>query len=177
VRTAACPSPRPSPLAAADLSSPPAMHRAMRLRCLLRPPLWREPPTPAANSSCEGVALGGNALARKLGAPPRTRGDRRLCRFYCSKEGVGSSEAAALGSGGSSSGGGGDRSSIELEHARLSERDQQEWLSGERFLTGRKEQEPTFLTKRQRFRNEFLRRVVPWDKTGVSWNSFPYYVE
>jgi len=42
---------------------------------------------------------------------------------------------------------------------------------------GSKEQEHTWLTKRDRFRNEFLRRVVPWDKTGVSWNSFPYYVE
>lgn len=114
---------------------------------------------------------------RGLGAPPRTCGNMRLCRFYCSKEGVGSAEAAALGSGGGDSGNGGNRSSSEQEHARLGERDQQEWLSGERFLTGCKRREPTFLTKRQRFRDEFLRRVVPWDKTGVSWNSFPYYVE
>jgi len=71
-------------------------------------------------------------------------------------------------------GGGGSR---EQEHARLGERDQQEWLSGERFITGCKRRESPFLTKRDRFRNEFLRRVVPWDKTGVSWNSFPYYVE
>ncbi|KAK3132008.1 hypothetical protein QOZ80_6AG0514530 [Eleusine coracana subsp. coracana] len=174
-RAAACASPRPSALVAADLSPPPAMHRAMRLRCLLRTPLWREPATPAAASSGGGGSLGGNALVRRLGAPPRTCGDRRLCRFYCSKEGVGSAEAAALGAGGG--GGGGNRSSIEQEHARLGERDQQEWLSGERFLTGSKRREPTFLTKRQRFRNEFLRRVVSWDKTGVSWNSFPYYVD
>jgi hypothetical protein len=115
-------------------------------------------------------------LLRRFGTPPRTRGDRRICRYYCSKEGVGSAAAAAaaLGSGG---GGGGDRIISEQEHARLGERDQLEWLRGERFLTGCKRREPTFLTKRQRFRNEFLRRVVPWDKTGVSWNSFPYYVE
>jgi len=143
------------------------MHRAMRLRCLLRAPLWREPAAnPAAASS-----LGDSALVRRLGAPPWPCGEkqRRLCRFYSSnsKEGVGSAEAAG-------SGGGGSR---EQEHARLGERDQQEWLSGERFITGCKRRESPFLTKRDRFRNEFLRRVVPWDKTGVSWNSFPYYVE
>ncbi|OQU76102.1 uncharacterized protein LOC8081281 isoform X1 [Sorghum bicolor] len=143
------------------------MHRAMRLRCLLRAPLWREPAAnPAAASS-----LGDSALVRRLGAPPWPCGEkqRRLCRFYSSnsKEGVGSAEAAG-------SGGGGSR---EQEHARLGERDQQEWLSGERFITGCKRRESPFLTKRDRFRNEFLRRVVPWDKTGVSWNSFPYYVD
>ncbi|RLM56331.1 hypothetical protein C2845_PM10G07690 [Panicum miliaceum] len=51
-------------------------------------------------------------------------------------------------------------------------RDQQEWLSGERFLIGRKRRQSSFLTRRDRFRNEFLRRVVPWDKTSDSWNSF-----
>ena len=82
------------------------------------------------------------------------------------------------GGGGSGSGSGsGSSSSSEQEHALLGERDQQEWLSGERFRVGRKRRESPFLTRRDRFRNEFLRRVVPWDKTGVSWNSFPYYVE
>ncbi|CAN6173109.1 unnamed protein product [Urochloa humidicola] len=150
------------------------MHRAMRLRCLLRPQLWREPAVNPAASS-------GGALVRSLGAPPRPCGERRqLCRFYSSKEGVGSAEAAgAVGSGcgGGGSGGGSGGSSSEQEHARLGERDQQEWLSGERFLTGRKRRESAFLTRRDRFRNEFLRRAVPWDKTGVSWNSFPYYVD
>ncbi|KAK8455158.1 hypothetical protein SEVIR_4G096100v4 [Setaria viridis] len=157
------------------------MHRAMRLRCLLRPPLWREPAAnPAAASSG-----GGAALARRLGAPPRSFGEnQRLCRFYSSKEGVGSAEAEAVGTGGGGGGGGGgsgssssSSSSREQEHARLGERDQQEWLSGERFLTGCKRRESPFLTKRDRFRKEFLRRAVPWDKTGVSWNSFPYYVD
>ncbi|KAF8723527.1 hypothetical protein HU200_021475 [Digitaria exilis] len=145
------------------------MHRAIRLRCLLRPPLRCEP---AANPAASSSGAGG-ALARGLGAPPRPCCEKRpLCRFYSSKEGVGSSEAAAVGTGG-----GGSGSSSEQEHARLGERDQQEWLSGERFLTGCKRRESPFLTKRDRFRNEFLRRAVPWDKTGVSWNSFPYYVD
>ena len=89
---AACAYPRPSSLAATDLSPRPVMHRAMRLRCLLRPPPWREPAAnPAATSSG-----GGGALVRRLGAPPRPCGEnRRLCRFYSSKEGVGSAEAAA----------------------------------------------------------------------------------
>ncbi|CAN6202021.1 unnamed protein product [Urochloa humidicola] len=158
------------------------MHRAMRLRCLLRPQLWREPiANPAAAAASSG---GGGALVRGLGAPPRPCGERRrLCRFYSSKEGVGSAEAEAeaegsgCGGGGSGGGSGSSRSS-EQEHARLGERDQQEWLSGERFLSGRcKRRESPFLTRRDRFRNEFLRRAVPWDKTGVSWNSFPYYVD
>ncbi|CAL5043678.1 unnamed protein product [Urochloa decumbens] len=157
------------------------MYRAMRLRCLLRPHLWREP---AANPAAAAVSSGGGgALVRGLGAPPRPCGERRrLCRFYSSKEGVGSAEAEAeavgngCGGGGSGGGSGSSRSS-EQEHARLGERDQQEWLSGDRFLTGCKRRESPFLTRRDRFRNEFLRRAVPWDKTGVSWNSFPYYVD
>jgi len=79
--------------------------------------------------------------------------------------------------GGGSGSGSGSSSSSEQEHALLGERDQQEWLSGERFFIGCKRRESPFLTRRDRFRNEFLSRVVPWDKTGVSWNSFPYYVE
>ncbi|KAL6605910.1 hypothetical protein ACP70R_041563 [Stipagrostis hirtigluma subsp. patula] len=157
------------------------MHRAMRLRCLLRPPVWCEPTAPAVTSSGGGGAFGGSALVRRVGAPPRPCGERRrLCRFYSSKEGVGSAEeaAAAAGCGGGGSGSGsGSGNSREQEHARLGERDQQEWLSGERFLTGSKRQDSPFLTRRERFRKEFLRRVVPWDKTGVSWQSFPYYVD
>ena len=81
---------------------------------------------------------------------------------------MGSAETAA-GSGGSSSN--------QQEHARLGEKDQQEWLSGERFLTGSKRRESPFLTKRERFRNEFLRRVVPWEKSSLTWSNFPYHVE
>ncbi|VAI84398.1 unnamed protein product [Triticum turgidum subsp. durum] len=95
----------------------------------------------------------------------------RLCRFYSSKEGVGSAETAA------GSGGGGSSSSNQQEHARLGEKDQQEWLSGERFVTGCKRRESPFLTKRERFRNEFLRRAVPWEKSSLTWSNFPYYVD
>ncbi|VAI60750.1 unnamed protein product [Triticum turgidum subsp. durum] len=64
----------------------------------------------------------------------------------------------------------------EQEHARLGERDQQEWLSGERFLSDCKKRESPFLTRRERFRIEFLRRVVPWEKGNLTWQNFPYYV-
>ncbi|WVZ81894.1 hypothetical protein U9M48_029222 [Paspalum notatum var. saurae] len=159
------------------------MHRAMRLRCLLRPQLWCEP---AANTAAASSGCSGGALVRRLGAPPRPCSEVRRCRFYSSKEGVGSGEAAVPGSGGvggsgggggNGGGGGGSSSCREQEHARIGERDQQEWLGSERFLTGCKQRELPFLTKRDRFRNEFLRRVVPWDKTGISWSSFPYFVD
>ncbi|KAG8076345.1 hypothetical protein GUJ93_ZPchr0006g45276 [Zizania palustris] len=138
------------------------MHRAMRLCCLLRPPLWGTPASVAA-------PLTRGALPRRLPRP--FRGGRPLSRFYCSKGGVSSAEAA-VGSGGNGSG-----SSSVQEHARLGERDQQEWLSGERFVIGCKRRESPFLTKRERFCNEFLRRVVPWEKSNLSWRNFPYYVD
>ncbi|KAL5199713.1 hypothetical protein ABZP36_020916 [Zizania latifolia] len=135
------------------------MHRAMRLCCLLRPPLWCTPASVAA-------PLTRGALPRR---PPRPfSGGRPLSRFYCSKGGVSSAEAAV---------GSGSGSSSVQEHARLGERDQQEWLSGERFVIGCKRRESPFLTKRERFCNEFLRRVVPWEKSSLSWRNFPYYVD
>lgn len=34
------------------------------------------------------------------------------------------------------------------------------------------------LSKRgERFRNEFLSRIVPWEKIAVSFDNFPYYIE
>jgi hypothetical protein len=139
------------------------MHRAMRLRCLLR-----APPISLGTPSAVGGVPG-----RFLGAPHQPFGERgRLFRFYSSKEdGAGSAETAA------GSGGGGGGGSSQQEHARLGEKDQQEWLSGERFLTGCKRRDSPFLTKRERFRNEFLRRVVPWQKSSITWSNFPYYVE
>ncbi|VAI49323.1 unnamed protein product [Triticum turgidum subsp. durum] len=59
---------------------------------------------------------------------------------------------------------------------RLGERDQQEWLSGERFLSDCRKRESPFLTRRERFRIEFRRRVVPWEKGNLTWQNFPYYV-
>jgi hypothetical protein len=151
------------------------MYNAMRLRCLLlHPPLW-------SNSSSVGISASGvrgGCLIRRFSAvgAPRPYGPaQRLCRFYGSKGGVGSAEArsgwAAVASAESSG------RCFEKEHARLGERDQQEWLSGERFLTGCKQRESPFLTKRERFRNEFLRRLVPWEKATLSWQNFPYYVK
>ncbi|KAJ9549341.1 hypothetical protein OSB04_021884 [Centaurea solstitialis] len=61
-------------------------------------------------------------------------------------------------------------------HARLGEQDQKEWLVNEKLAIESKRKESPFLTKRQRFKNEFLRRVVPWEKQTVSWDTFPYYV-
>ncbi|XP_029123804.1 uncharacterized protein [Elaeis guineensis] len=62
------------------------------------------------------------------------------------------------------------------EHARLGEHDQQEWLTSERLSIDSKKRESPFLTKRERFKNEFLRRVIPWEKITVSWRTFPYYI-
>ncbi|VAI49319.1 unnamed protein product [Triticum turgidum subsp. durum] len=58
----------------------------------------------------------------------------------------------------------------------VGERDQQEWLSGERFLSDCRKRESPFLTRRERFRIEFRRRVVPWEKGNLTWQNFPYYV-
>jgi hypothetical protein len=63
------------------------------------------------------------------------------------------------------------------EHARLAEQEQQEWLSSEKFSIDSKKEESPFLTRRQRFKNEFLRRVIPWDKINLSLDSFPYYLK
>ncbi|XP_038701334.1 uncharacterized protein LOC119998167 isoform X2 [Tripterygium wilfordii] len=61
-------------------------------------------------------------------------------------------------------------------HAQLGERDQKEWLNNEKLFIERKKKESPFLTRREKFKNEFLRRVVPWEKIDVSWESFPYYI-
>ncbi|KAF7085824.1 hypothetical protein CFC21_089204 [Triticum aestivum] len=148
------------------------MHHAMRLRCLLQhPPLW-------CKCSSLGISTsGGGCLVRRfsaVGAPRPCDAGRRLCRFYGSKGGVGSAEARGAGAAEAAAGSSGRCS--EQEHARLGERDQQEWLSGERFLSDCKKRESPFLTRRERFRIEFLRRVVPWEKGNLTWQNFPYYV-
>ncbi|XP_048535895.1 uncharacterized protein LOC125514603 isoform X2 [Triticum urartu] len=148
------------------------MHHAMRLRCLLQhPPLW-------CKCSSLGISTsGGGCLVRRfsaVGAPRPCDAGRRLCRFYGSKGGVGSAEARGAGAAEAAAGSSGRCS--EQEHARLGERDQQEWLSGERFLSDCKKRESPFLTRRERFRIEFRRRVVPWEKGNLTWQNFPYYV-
>ncbi|KAG9451211.1 hypothetical protein H6P81_011176 [Aristolochia fimbriata] len=62
------------------------------------------------------------------------------------------------------------------EHARLGEQDHQDWLANERLSFESRKKESPFLTKKERFKNEFLRRVVPWEKITVSWDTFPYYI-
>lgn len=63
------------------------------------------------------------------------------------------------------------------EHARLGEHDQQEWLNNEKLSFESKRRDSPFLSKRERFKNEFLRRVVPWEKITVTWETFPYYIQ
>ncbi|XP_071704963.1 uncharacterized protein [Rutidosis leptorrhynchoides] len=40
-----------------------------------------------------------------------------------------------------------------------------------------KKKESPFLTKRQRLKNEFIRRIIPWEEQTVSWDTFPGYVD
>ncbi|XWS63318.1 hypothetical protein CRYUN_Cryun06bG0084900 [Craigia yunnanensis] len=61
-------------------------------------------------------------------------------------------------------------------HAQLGEQDQKEWLNNEKLSIESKKKESPFLTRREKFKNEFLRRVVPWEKIRVSWETFPYYI-
>ncbi|XWS68494.1 hypothetical protein CRYUN_Cryun04dG0095400 [Craigia yunnanensis] len=61
-------------------------------------------------------------------------------------------------------------------HAQLGEQDKKEWLKNEKLSIESKKKESPFLTRREKFKNEFLRRVVPWEKIHVSWETFPYYI-
>ncbi|GAB2285023.1 hypothetical protein Dimus_019479 [Dionaea muscipula] len=62
------------------------------------------------------------------------------------------------------------------EHALLGEQDQKEWLSNEMHAIESKKRESPFLSRRQKFKNEFMRRVIPWEKITVSWETFPYHI-
>ncbi|KAF3530202.1 hypothetical protein DY000_02042333 [Brassica cretica] len=61
-------------------------------------------------------------------------------------------------------------------HAQLGEQDQIQWLTNEKLASECKKKESPLLTKRERFKNEFLRRVQPWEKIQLSWETFPYYI-
>ncbi|XP_031272367.1 uncharacterized protein LOC116130829 isoform X1 [Pistacia vera] len=61
-------------------------------------------------------------------------------------------------------------------HAQLGEQEQKEWLRNEKLTIERKKKESPFLTRRERFKTEFSRRVVPWEKINISWETFPYYI-
>ncbi|KAI7724692.1 hypothetical protein M8C21_004569, partial [Ambrosia artemisiifolia] len=62
-------------------------------------------------------------------------------------------------------------------HACLGEQDQKEWLLNEKLAIESKRKESPLLSKRQRFKNEFIRRIIPWEKQTVSWDTFPYYIQ
>ncbi|XP_042494251.1 uncharacterized protein LOC122073690 isoform X2 [Macadamia integrifolia] len=62
------------------------------------------------------------------------------------------------------------------EHARLGVQDQKEWLNNEKISIESKRKESPFISRQEKFKNEFLRRVVPWEKITVSWDTFPYYI-
>lgn len=61
-------------------------------------------------------------------------------------------------------------------HTQLGEQEQKEWLRNEKLSLESKKKESPFLSRRERFKNEFLRRVVPWEKIALSWDTFPYYI-
>uniref|UniRef100_A0A6N2MX41 AAA+ ATPase domain-containing protein n=1 Tax=Salix viminalis TaxID=40686 RepID=A0A6N2MX41_SALVM len=61
-------------------------------------------------------------------------------------------------------------------HPQLGEQDQKEWLHNEKLAIESKRKESPFFTRREKFKNEFLRRIVPWEKLRVSWDNFPYYI-
>ena len=62
------------------------------------------------------------------------------------------------------------------EHIRLGEQDQKEWLNNEKLAIESRKKESPFLSRREKLKNEFLRRVVPWEKITVSWETFPYHI-
>lgn len=62
------------------------------------------------------------------------------------------------------------------EHARLGEQDQKEWLHNEKLSIESKKKESPFLSRREKFKSEFLRRIIPWEKITISWETFPYHI-
>ncbi|XP_050375401.1 uncharacterized protein LOC126792927 isoform X2 [Argentina anserina] len=62
-------------------------------------------------------------------------------------------------------------------HAILGEQDQKDWLNSRKLTFESKKKELPFLTRREKFKNDFLRRVVPWENITVSWETFPYYID
>ncbi|KAL6549437.1 hypothetical protein OROHE_008554 [Orobanche hederae] len=47
----------------------------------------------------------------------------------------------------------------------------------EKPLSGNETKKPPVLTRGARFRDEFLRRIVPWKEINDSWDTFPYYIQ
>ncbi|KAG4385106.1 hypothetical protein AAZX31_12G026200 [Glycine max] len=61
-------------------------------------------------------------------------------------------------------------------HARLGEQEQEEWLNNEKLSIESKRRESPFLTTRDKFKKEFMRRIIPWEKINISWDTFPYHI-
>ncbi|MCL7027419.1 hypothetical protein MKW94_028566, partial [Papaver nudicaule] len=88
-------------------------------------------------------------------------------------------------SSGNGGGGDGDKGEIKQNtttglseaYTRLTEQDQKEWLHNKLITAAIKNKEvPPFVPKKERFKNEFLRRIVPWEQITVSLDAFPYYI-
>ncbi|KAI3464094.1 hypothetical protein Pfo_020757 [Paulownia fortunei] len=69
-----------------------------------------------------------------------------------------------------------DRMSHGEAQAQLGEQDQMEGLETEKPSVENEKKKTPFLTRGARFRDEFLRRVVPWEEITDSWDTFPYYI-
>ena len=62
-------------------------------------------------------------------------------------------------------------------HARLGEQEQEEWLNNEKLSIESKRRESPFLTRRDKFKKEFMRRIIPWEMINISWDTFPYHIQ
>ncbi|KAH9625851.1 hypothetical protein KSS87_008855 [Heliosperma pusillum] len=130
-----------------------------------------------------GVALSSNSLP--LNGILLSSWNRGQLRFYSSEGGgrnASDDEHVSIKDGGnvekSDIGQTEVREGIRLfdQHARLGEQDQKEWLKNEKLAIESKKKESPFLSKSEKFKNEFSRRIVPWEKITVSWESFPYFL-
>ena len=63
------------------------------------------------------------------------------------------------------------------EHASLCRQEQHEWIDKTKSFCDSRKRESPFLTKKERFKNEFVRRLIPWENITVSLNKFPYYLK
>ncbi|KAL8138086.1 LOW QUALITY PROTEIN: hypothetical protein V2J09_004087 [Rumex salicifolius] len=62
------------------------------------------------------------------------------------------------------------------EHARLSAQDQMEWINNEKAATQSIKRESPFLKKKEKLKNYFMQKIIPWERINVSWETFPYYI-
>ncbi|KAL1192602.1 Katanin p60 ATPase-containing subunit A1 [Cardamine amara subsp. amara] len=117
---------------------------------------------PAAIASRDYLSYSWNRQLRRFSSEGDGRNASENSRFPLNKEKTGK-EKRAFG--------------VEHfdSHAQLGEQDQIEWLNNEKLASESKKESP-FLNKRERLKNEFLRRIQPWETIQLSWESFPYYV-